>query len=415
MPEPTASPISAAESLLGRVLVDQGLASEEEIQQCLALQRSDPSQRSLASVLVEQGVVTRRQLQRIKPLIEDKKPDQQIPGYKMLRKLGQGAMATVYLAKQISLDRLVAVKVLPKQYSNNPEWIERFYAEGRAAAKLNHPNIVGALDVGKAGEFHYFVMEYVEGKTAFDDLASGQKYTEQRALDIIIQVARALEHAHKAGFIHRDVKPKNIMITPAGVAKLADMGLARAVSDTAAAEAEAGKAYGTPYYISPEQIRGLKDVDFRADIYSLGATFYHLVTGQVPFDGPNPSAVMHKHLKSTLVPPDQINPTLSSGISEIIELCLAKNAAERYKSTSDLLEDLQAVARGEAPLQARRTFDFASLAALESKPASGETGEQDPADGVGSEAAPLTSQPLFWVAATGWLAACVLLIIAIVK
>jgi len=184
-----------------------------------------------------------------------------------------------------------------------------------------------------------------------------------------------------------------------------------------AAEAEAGKAYGTPYYISPEQIRGLKTVDFRCDIYGLGATFYHLVTGRVPFDAPNPSAVMHKHLKEKLVPPDHINPTLSAGIGEVIEVCMAKNPDERYQTTSDLLYDLEAVARGEAPVQARKQFDLSSLAALEQEApdssahhsAHGATVDMD-VDGKA-----ITSQPIFWIAMLGWAVALIVGVMWLVK
>ena len=271
------------------------------------------------------------------------RPGQQIPGYRILGKLGAGAMATVFKAKQLSLDRLVAIKVLPRKYSSNAEFIARFYAEGRAAAQLNHPNIVQAYDVGQAGEFHYFVMENVEGSTVFDQIVRHKRYAEKDAIDIAIQVAEALEHAHGRGLIHRDVKPKNIMMAREGVAKLADMGLARAISDKEAAEAEAGKAYGTPYYISPEQIRGEKKLTPAADIYSLGATLYHMVTGNVPFEGKNPSDVMHKHLKSELVPPDHVNPKLSAGISEVIEMMMAKRVQNRYRNCSDLLVDLREV------------------------------------------------------------------------
>ncbi|KPK38773.1 MAG: hypothetical protein AMJ65_12400, partial [Phycisphaerae bacterium SG8_4] len=178
-------------------------------------------------------------------------PPRQIPGYRLLGRLGAGAMATVYKAQQLSLDRVVAVKILPKKFSQNPEFVQRFYAEGRAAARLNHPNIVAALDVGLHGNAHYFIMEYVKGHTVHEHLVKEGPYAEGDALAIAIQVATALNHAHQAGLIHRDVKPKNILITDSGVAKLADMGLARAVSDREAAEAEAGKAFGTPYYIAP--------------------------------------------------------------------------------------------------------------------------------------------------------------------
>ncbi|MCE9591924.1 MAG: serine/threonine protein kinase [Planctomycetes bacterium] len=398
------------DSLLARTVVDQGLATAEDVEACRQTLTGDAAGTTLATALVSRGIVTAKQLERIKAAIEPQKTAQQIPGYQILEKLGAGAMATVFKARQMSLDRMVAIKVLPRKHTNNPQFVQRFYAEGRAAAKLNHPNIVAAYDVGKAGEFHYFVMEYVQGRTVFDDISKNQRYSEREALHIVLQIARALEHAHKAGFIHRDVKPKNIMITKEGTAKLADMGLARAVSDREAAEAEAGKAFGTPYYISPEQIRGEIDIDFRADIYGLGATFYHMVTGQVPYDGPNPSAVMHKHLKAELVPPDHINPTLSSGIGEIIEVCMAKNRKQRYTSTSDLLHDLEAVAKGEAPVQARKKFDFAALENMEREaPDAAVSADSNP--GVITAGSPLTSQPLFWLAVGGWAAALLLLVL----
>jgi serine/threonine-protein kinase len=346
------------------MIVEQGLATREEVDDCLAMQTElakEQNQRSLADLLVENGYITRSQVERVRPQVDNEASVQQIPGYQILSKLGAGAMATVFKAKQISLDRMVAIKVLPKRMSDNPEFVDRFYKEGKAAAKLNNPNIVGAVDVGEANGFHYFVMEYVEGVTVFDKLEKGERYTEKEALQLIIQVCRALAHAHKAGFIHRDVKPKNIMITPDGTAKLADMGLAREASDVEAAQAEAGKAYGTPYYISPEQIRGELDVDQRADLYSLGATFYHMVTGRVPFDAPTPSAVMHKHLRDDLVPPDHLNPELSAGVGEIIEVAMSKKRKGRYQSAEEMLQDLEKVLAGEPPLVARQHYDLSQL------------------------------------------------------
>ena len=401
---------SSTESVLGRLVVERGLATPDEIQ--LAIERyretEDPNQSSLAHFLISEGIVTKKQLDRLRPEVEDR-TKRQIPGFQLLEKLGAGAMATVYKGRQLSLDRLVAIKILPKKYSQNQQFIDRFYAEGRAAAKLNNTNIVQAYDVGQVGDTHYFVMEYVEGRTVFDDITENGSYTEQEAIRIAISIARALEHAHAAGFIHRDVKPKNIMITKDGVVKLADMGLARAVSDREAAESEAGKAFGTPYYIAPEQIRGEVDVDFRADIYSLGATLYHMVTGQVPFDGPNPSAVMHKHLKQELVPPDHLNTKLSSGIGEIIEVCMAKDRNQRYANTHDLLEDLEAIARGEPPVQARRRFDIASLAVLDKGRATPVQLAQAPAGTGGGDF--IGANPLFLAAVGGWLLALILIVV----
>ncbi|MFA7237441.1 MAG: serine/threonine-protein kinase [Phycisphaeraceae bacterium] len=397
------------DTILGRTVVDMGLATPEEVNDCVQLRShlaEEKNQRSLADLLVSSGIVTERQMRRVRREVEASRSEQQIPGYQILKKLGAGAMATVFQAKQMSLDRIVAIKVLPKRFTSDPQFVERFYAEGRAAAKLNHPNIVQAYDVGKAGDYHYFVMEYVEGDTVHDYLVKNGKYEEGEALRIIIQIAEALKHAHEKGFMHRDVKPKNIMLAPGGVAKLADMGLARSISDRELAEQEQGKAYGTPYYISPEQIRGEVSIDFRCDIYALGATFYHMVTGRVPFDGANPSAVMHKHLKQTLTPPDHVNPQLTTGVGEIIEVMMAKDRKNRYASTGDLLEDLKAVASGEPPMQARKRFEMSSLAGLEESGRAVETVEV-----VG--AAPLTEQPVFWVALGSIALNIILIVVAI--
>lgn len=358
------------DSILGRLVVEKQLCTDAEVRECYDVMqnlRRQGKPHSLADALLAQRYITKSQLSRIAHTIDEARPTHRIPGFQILEKLGSGAMATVFKARQLSLDRIVAIKVLPRRMSENPEYVERFYKEGRAAARLNHPNIVQAIDVGESGGYHYFVMEYVKGKTVYDDLKDGGVYSEQEALEIIIQIAEALEHAHARGLIHRDVKPKNVMIAEDGVAKLADMGLAREVSDQQAAQMEAGRAYGTPYYISPEQIRGELDIDFRADIYSLGAMFYHMVTGRVPFEAPTPSAVMHKHLKEQLVPPDHVNNDLSVGVAEVIEVMMAKDRDERYSSVKTLLEDLRSVYAGEPPLHAHRNFNPEDLENLEKR------------------------------------------------
>jgi len=354
------------ETMLGKIVVERGLATNDEVELCAqrikeAGTGSQPS--TLGDLLIGGGYVTERQLSRLREEWDENRSTQALPGYKIRRKLGAGAMATVFLAKQISLDRLVAIKVLPQKFSANAKFIERFYKEGKAAAKLNHPNIVSAFDVGKAGEHHYFVMEYVDGPTLYDRIVKEKRLAEMDAASIVRQVALALQHAHERGFVHRDIKPKNIMITSTGVVKLADLGLARAVTDKEAAQAEAGRAYGTPYYISPEQIRGEITIGPQADIYGLGATFYHLVTGKVPFEGKNPSEVMHRHLKNELVPPDHVNPQLSAGAAQVIEMMMAKNPKDRYQNCGDLVQDLERIMNGEPPLFAHRQLDMSSAVA----------------------------------------------------
>ncbi len=352
------------ETLLGKIVIQAGLVTKDEVDHCStqlekATHEGDPL--TLVDLLVANDFLTRHQLDRLRQEFEAKKSGQRIPGYKISKQLGSGAMATVFLAKQLSLDRLVAIKILPQKFSNNEKFIERFYKEGRAAAQLNHPNIVGAYDVGRAGEHHFFVMEYVDGKTVHDRILKQKRFAEKEAIEVIKQVAKALQHAHNRGFVHRDIKPKNIMITKRGIVKLADLGLARAISDEEAAKAEAGRAYGTPYYISPEQIRGELNISPAADLYGLGATLFHMVTGRVPFEGKNPSAVMHKHLKSALEPPDHLNPELSAGCAQVIEMMMAKKARDRYRNAEDLLEDLELISKGEPPHFAHNTLDHTAI------------------------------------------------------
>ena len=356
------------DTVFGKMAIEQGLCTDEELRQSLEelKNRSSVNPAILKDLMVELGYITETQAERLKKGIkESKAAAHQIPGYKIVGKLGAGAMAVVYKARQLSLNRMVAIKILPKRFTENPEYVERFYKEGQAAGKLNHPNIVQAIDVGEAGGYHYFVMEYVEGKTIADDLAAGKVFEENEALDMIIQVASALAHAHAQSLIHRDVKPKNIMISNNGTIKLADMGLARATTDIEAAQSEAGKAYGTPYYIAPEQIRGKIDIDCRADIYGLGATLYHMLTGRVPFMAEDSADVMRKHLKEKLIPPDHINTSLSAGVSEVIEIMMAKKKENRYNDMEELLVDLKALREGQTPLQAHKRFDVSMLQQLE--------------------------------------------------
>ena len=355
------------DTIFGKMAVEHGLCTDDELRNSLEEMESRRkiSPVILKDLMIELCYITTNQADRLKTSIkESKAAAQQIPGYKILGKLGAGAMAIVYKARQLSLNRMVAIKVLPKRFSENPEYVERFYKEGQAAGRLNHPNIVQAIDVGEAGGYHYFVMEYVEGKTIADDLSAGRIFTESDALDLIIQVAHALAHAHACSLIHRDVKPKNIMISNSGAIKLADMGLARETTDIEAAQSEAGKAYGTPYYIAPEQIRGKVDIDGRADIYGLGATLYHMLTGRVPFMAEDSADVMRKHLKEKLVPPDHINTSLSAGVSEVVEIMMAKRKENRYKNIEELLVDLEALRNGQPPLQAHKRFDVSMLKQL---------------------------------------------------
>jgi serine/threonine-protein kinase len=318
---------------------------------------------SMPDALVQVGAMTRGQAQRVLGSLKEEtsSPTIQIPGIQLMERLGRGNQAIVYKGRQISVDRLVAVKVLLSRAARDPEARRRFVQEARAAAQLSHNNIVQAIDAGESDGYSYFVQEFIDGTTVYNLLKEGGgPLEEKQALEIIIHIAEALAHAHSRGFIHRDVKPKNIMLTKEGVAKLADMGLARHTSDAGAALEEVGKAFGTPYYIAPEQVLGSPSVDFRADIYSLGATFYEMLTGRPPYNAPTPQQVMQKHITGTLVPPDHVNPNLSAGVSEVVEVMMSKRPKDRYDSTEDLLSDLRAVAGSLPPRIAREKVGMGS-------------------------------------------------------
>jgi serine/threonine-protein kinase len=335
---------------LAQALVSRGLITREEVQQCRA---TGDSSEPLLSRLVRLSFLTPSQAQRVTQELK-LFIGQQIPGYQLLDKLGQGAMGIVFKARQLSMNRLVAIKVLQPRLAANPKDLERFLHEAQVAAKLSHNNVVQAIDAGSAGKLHYFVMEYVEGTTINKLIEGGKVYSEREALDIMMQMAQALDHAHRRGLVHRDIKPANIIITPENVAKLADLGLAKQQTGDAFAEEDRGLIRGTPFYIAPEQIQRADDIDIRADIYSLGATLYHMVTGQQPFIAKSIRALFEAHLKRKLVPPDHLNTALSGGLGEMVEFMMAKNRDERYPSPKELIRDLECLLDGEAPRFARQ-------------------------------------------------------------
>ncbi len=355
------------EAELIRSVLDRGLATQGEIDQCKAIQerlsRKD-EHKPLWQIMVEGRALTPNQAKRMLQDAGETPKMREPPGYQLIAPIGQGSMGMVYRARQVSMDRVVALKILLKQLAANKEFIERFHREARIAAKLGHNNVVQAIDSGEFGGHHYFVMEYVDGTNIKQELDKGKVYEEHDALEIILQVAEAMDHAHQKGLIHRDIKPENVMLTKQGVAKLADLGLARLTADEAWAQSEKGIAIGTPYYISPEQIRGAVDVDIRSDIYSLGATLYHMVTGRVPFAGKNATEVMQKHLKMQLVPPDHVNTKLSGGLGQVVETMMAKDRQVRYATPQDLIIDLKNLLEGRPPVIGREGLRASTMESL---------------------------------------------------
>lgn len=279
--------------------------------------------------------------------------------YELVGKLGAGAMGNVYLAKQISTGRNVALKLLPPDLAKDAEFLERFRREARSAMRISHENVVAAYDEGVAEGHHFISMEYVDGPNLEVLMLREGRFSQERTLKVMLDMAAALEAAQKDGIVHRDIKPANILVNSKGVNKLTDLGLASA-SQGDQRVTMAGYAVGTPYYISPEQARGDMNVDIRSDIYGLGATMYHLATGQLAFPGNNPVVIMTKHLQEMPPPPHEREPAVSKELSALIMKMMAKDPRDRHQSPSDLRADILRVQRGEMPLPAIQRITSAS-------------------------------------------------------
>lgn len=358
-----------------RLAVAWKLVTQDELRPLFDAAPPDNAATPILQRLLDARLITAGQAERLaREAAQTDLPAQQIPGYQLISTLGKGTMGVVYKARQLSMDRTVAVKVLRAALSKDPQYVERFVREAKLAAKLSHNHIVQAIDVGQAFGNWYFVMENVEGTTLGDLLDQKGQLEEREALRIVLQITEALVHAQKRGLVHRDIKPRNIMLTVDRVAKLADLGLARTTNDKHAQANEMGRAIGTPYYISPEQARGETNIDTRADIYSLGATLYHMVTGRPPFVHADPREVLKMHVRDELVPPDHINTQLSDGCGLVVERMLAKHRDERYPSPLDLKLDLDCLLAGKPPRLAQEHIATRRLEEL----ADGETADEFP-------------------------------------
>ena len=263
------------------------------------------------------------------------------------KEIGRGARSTVYLAWHEGLQIPVAVKVMRKEGGGDEAlFSERFTREARIAAQLTHHHIVRVYDCGQTDDSYYLVLEYIEGESCRERMETGADFTWKDVATIIRQVAEGLNYASTKGIIHRDLKPENIMIDKEGNARIADLGLAKEVGPGRASATADGDVLGTPYYMSPEQVRQPGDVDFRADVYSLGATLYHLVTGHVPFEAPTPFEIMTMHLNEPLTPPQVRKPELPEALCDIIMRSMAKEPQSRYQSYGDLIRDLDSLLSG---------------------------------------------------------------------
>jgi serine/threonine-protein kinase len=263
--------------------------------------------------------------------------------------IGRGGMAEVYRARDLRLDRTVAIKTLRADLARDATFQARFRREAQSAASLNHPSVIAVYDTGEDtmgnAPVPYIVMEYVEGMTLRDLLHSDRRLLPERALEIVDGILQALDYSHRGGIIHRDIKPANVMLTPSGEVKVMDFGIARAMADSAATMTQTAQVIGTAQYLSPEQARGER-VDARSDLYSTGCVLYELLTGRPPFSGDSPVAIAYQHVREDPIPPSQIDPEIPRWADAIVLKAMAKDAALRYQSAAEMRSDLQRALQG---------------------------------------------------------------------
>ena len=270
--------------------------------------------------------------------------------YNIVKPLGSGGMADVYLAHDNILDRDVALKVMSTRYAGDDEFVERFKREAQSAAALSHPNIVSIFDRGASEDGTYYIaMEYLPGGTLKDRIMSKGALPARTAAAVALQIAEALRCAHERGVIHRDIKPHNILITESGDVKVTDFGIARAASSSTMTRT--GSILGTAHYISPEQAMG-EPVGPASDLYSLGIVLYEMLTGKLPYDADTPLGIAMKHVNGHLRPPKAVDPRVPAGINAVTCRLLAKDPEDRYASDAELIEDLERVAAGLEPANA---------------------------------------------------------------
>ncbi|SRR5712691_4514699 len=263
--------------------------------------------------------------------------------------VGRGGMAEVYRARDLRLDRIVAVKTLREDLARDQTFQARFRREAQSAASLNHPSIVAVYDTGEdttpTSHVPFIVMEYVDGRTIRDLLRDDRRLLPERALEITDGVLRALDYSHRHGIVHRDIKPGNVMLNRQGEIKVMDFGIARAISDAQATMTQTAQVIGTAQYLSPEQARGER-VDSRSDLYSVGCLLYELLTGRPPFTGDSPVAIAYQHVRENPIPPSRVDPELPAWADPIVLRAMAKDPGERYQSAAEMRSDIQRALSG---------------------------------------------------------------------
>jgi serine/threonine-protein kinase len=345
-----------ADLRFAQAAVRAGYLSKEKAQELLQAQKQaedlSGTKTEFRKVVLNAKALSPEQVKALEEALglEAQPKVKQFGPYLIERKLGQGGMGAVFLAVDTRSNAPVAIKVLTGPAATDPEYLGRFQREAALAASLKHPNIVACFGTGEEGKIHYMALEYVDGGDLMR-LIRGTPLPEPQALAIAAQLADALVAVHAAGIVHRDIKPHNILMTKDGTPKLADLGLARAELDHSITQS--GMVLGTPHYMSPEQAEGkTREIDIRSDLYSFGATLYHIVCGKPPFEGPSAMIVLSKHVEEQIPCPKEVVPSLSDGLCQIIEKLMAKRKEDRYQTPAELLQDLRLVQQGQQPVSA---------------------------------------------------------------
>jgi serine/threonine-protein kinase len=363
---PVGKTVSDEDSKFAYGILQSRFVTRQQLDECLdevARMASEGTIKSLRDVMVDRNVLSSAQAAAIALAIR-KKQTSVFGGFQIERKIGEGGMGAVYKARQVALDRTVALKVLPPELVEDSSYVRRFLSEARLAAKLDHPNVVRAIDFGEVEGKYYFAMEYVEGHTLEEEIEEREALPEAEALGRAIQAARGLECAWRGGLVHRDIKPENLLIGPDGELKIADLGLARETGQGGYTTREGERVtMGTPDYIAPEQARG-DEVDIRADIYSLGITLYRTLTGRFPFTGEDSNAVIRDRFERMPPAVCEVDEGLSEEFTDVIETMMAFSLNERYPDPAVLLHDLELLAEGKPPAYAG-TDDSSRSHALE--------------------------------------------------
>ncbi|MHC4660585.1 MAG: serine/threonine protein kinase [Planctomycetota bacterium] len=346
--------------MLAQILLSRKFLKLDEVHGAVEYQRTEEEAGrgpgSLADILISRGIISREEIDELQYIgrIEANPRKKKFANFEIHGKLGRGGMGAVFKATDTDTGEKVALKILPPTTAKEEEGhLERFLREAKVALTLSHPNIVQGKKLGRFHGINFYAMEYVDGKSVADVLDEYGCLDEDDALEVIRQICEGLDYVSKHGIIHRDVKPENILITQGGVAKLADLGLAKMAIGDAKVTAS-GITLGTPHYISPEQIRGKKDIDVRSDIYALGITLYEMVTGGPPFDGDSMGVVISKQLNDEIPPARELRPDLSIASEYIIEKMTNKDREQRYKTAGGVIRDIESL----TGVRKRRKLNF---------------------------------------------------------